>query len=478
MDSKTKVVLDIFEAINKIPRKSKHEEKISKWLCDWAKDNNFEYTTDDVMNVFIKVPASKGYENSPVIVLQGHMDMVCEKTPESNHDFFTDPIEHVFDGDWLKANQTTLGADNGIALAMAMAIALDDEVKHPELELVFTIDEETGLTGANALEAEHIKGKILLNIDSEDEGVFTVGCAGGRDTEMFIKTDKAPLEKDEDVYLLKVGGLLGGHSGVDIKKQRGNANKLIARVLDEISDAIRIVKIHGGTAHNAISRDAYALVAIKDEFIDGVNETIAMADEIFKREFKPAEKNVYVSLENSNEEITETFTAEVSKKIINLLLALPHGIAAMSADLEGLVETSNNMATIRTHENEVEIRTSQRSSVMSRLDCITAKIEATAKLAGAKVESGNGYPAWQPDMDSPLLAKCLAVYEGLFNKKPVVEIIHAGLECGVIGAKIPGMDMVSLGPTIKNPHSPDECLNIPTVKQVWDFLVKLLESYK
>ncbi|PID27710.1 MAG: aminoacyl-histidine dipeptidase [Candidatus Cloacimonadota bacterium] len=476
MDNKTKKILDIFEEINKIPRKSKHEEKISKWLCDWAEKNNFEYKTDEVLNVFIKVPASQGYEKSPIIVLQGHMDMVCEKTPESPHDFSKDAIKHIFEGDWLHADQTTLGADNGIALATAMAIALDEAVKHPELELVFTIDEETGLTGANTLDASYINGKILLNIDSEDEGVFTVGCAGGRDTHIRLPTEKSELEEDETVYLLKVGGLLGGHSGVDIKKQRANANKLLARVLNEISFGSRIIEIAGGTAHNAISRDAQALIAVKEKL--KVKEKIEEFGKIFRNEFKPAEKKVYVYLEASDKKISEAFTEETTEKVINLLLALPHGIIAFSAELEGLVETSCNAATVITHEDYVEIKTSQRSSVMSRLDAITFKIEATAKLAGAKVESGNGYPAWQPDTESPLLAKCVKTYEELFDKKPVVEIIHAGLECGVIGSKIEGMDMISLGPTIKNPHSPDECLFVPSVKKIWDFLVRLLESYK
>ncbi|MGI6395135.1 MAG: aminoacyl-histidine dipeptidase [bacterium] len=479
MSTKTKKILTLFEEINKVPRKSKNEEKISNWLVDWAKKHNFEVERDDVLNVLIKVPATPGYENKPTVVFQGHMDMVCEKTPDSNHDFSKDPIKHIFEGDWLKADGTTLGADNGIALAIALEIAVDKTVLHPPLELLFTVDEETGLTGANALKPGWLKGKILLNLDSEDEGILTVGCAGGRDTKITFKPQWSEPKGSSKQIEIKVSGLSGGHSGVDIALQRGNANQILARVLDSIASMaeIEIVTISGGSAHNAIPRDAVSVINIG---VENVAKAIATAEKIGKKikaEFKKREPEMSITAAEVEPLNKKVINAKESTDLINMMMSMPHGIAAMSNDIEGLVETSNNFATIVVEEGEVVILSSQRSSVESRIEWITKKVEKSSFVANAEFKSGNGYPGWEPDMNSELLAKCVSVYEKLYYIKPVIEVIHAGLECGIIGSKHEGMEMISYGPTIKFPHSPDEKMYVPSIEKIWDFTVELLKSY-
>ncbi len=478
---KTKQILSLFEAISAIPRCSKNEEKIAAFLMDWAQQNGLSAKQDKVGNVLIRVPATPGYEQTGTVVIQGHMDMVCEKTAESTHDFSKDPIRFVFDGDWLKADKTTLGADNGIALAMAMTLALDKEAAHPPLELLFTIDEETGLTGANALQGDFIEGKILLNVDSEDEGVFTVGCAGGRDTHISLALQYEDPPAGFVMARLKASGMTGGHSGVNINEERANAVRVLVRAILQLQNQtdLRIADIAGGTAHNAIPRDAWAdIFMAKDSFKD-VEKTVAELDQIFKKEFKNTDPNLKLSVEPMPETTGKrALSADSSPKIANLLFALPHGVAAMSTDMPGLVETSNNLANIKIRNSKLEIVTSQRSSVMTRLHALTLRIEIIGRLAGAEVVSGNGYPAWQPNMQSPLLARCQVVYEKLFGKKPHIEAIHAGLECGIIGDKKAGMDMISFGPTLKNPHSPDEKIQVESIGKIWDFLVELLKTFK
>ena len=479
MNAKVREILDVFEEINKVPRRSKHEEEISKWLVKWGEDNGFNVKTDEVMNVLIEVPATPGHEDKPVLVLQGHMDMVCEKMPDSKHDFSKDAIKHLMDGDWMTADGTTLGADNGIALAIAMVTAIDKDVVHPPLELLFTIDEETGLTGANALKKGWLKGKVLLNLDSEDEGIFTVGCAGGRDTTISFKPEIKPFCSDRDVMCLKIAGLSGGHSGVDIALPKGNANVILARVLEAISEItpVKIGYIHGGSAHNAIPRDAEAIISVKKAHVEEVNARVEDLGGKIKSEFSRSEPAMTISIRNNTPYDDMMFSTPDSKNLINMMVAMPHGVAAMSSDIEGLVETSNNFATIRFDKGIVEILSSQRSSVASRLDWITSKVEKAAIVAGAEAVSGNGYPGWEPNMDSVVLEKCVSIYEEMYGKKPVVEVIHAGLECGIIGSKNEGMDMISYGPTIKNPHSPDEKMYVPSIEKIWDFTVELMKSY-
>ena len=480
MDKITQDILRIFEQISQIPRQSKHEEAISAWLVNWAEERGIKVWRDDVLNVFMSVPATKGYEDRPIVVLQGHMDMVCEKTPDSNHDFQKDPIEFVYKGDWLYANKTTLGADNGIALAYAMAI-VESDIPHPELELLFTVDEETGLTGANALAPGSLKGKYLLNIDSEDEGIFTIGCCGGVDTKVWFPLKKESLEENYISYELKIGGCMGGHSGQDIVNHRANANILLVRTLWAIRDVLpmQLVSLHGGTAHNAIPREAVAIIGIPDDKKTDADMVISNCIDDFKNEFLNFESGIEGGL-TQVDKVETAIESELSERILRLMLAFPNGPQALDPSVYNggklIAEISNNFATIRTDEEAVRILSSQRSQVMSSRDRMTQQIEMLAHLAGAEYKSGNGYASWQPNWDSALLATTKELYVKMFGKEPVVNVVHGGLECGVIGSKHEGMDMISLGPTIENPHSPDERLYIPSIKPVWDFLIKLLIS--
>ncbi len=478
---KTKQTLDLFEEISAIPRCSKHEEKIGAFLLAWAEKHGLAGKKDKVGNVLIKVPATPGYERSGSVVIQGHMDMVCEKTADSPHNFDKDPIRFVYEGDWLKADHTTLGADNGIALAMAMTMALDKTLVHPPLELLFTVDEETGLTGANFLQADFIDGKILLNVDSEDEGVFTVGCAGGRDTHITLALHYEDAPEGFVMARVKAGGMTGGHSGVNINEERANAIRVLVRTLMQIKRDfdMRLADISGGTAHNAIPRDAWADIFIPRESFKAIEKVTADMEQVFKHEFKKTDATLKVSVELQPETMGKRpLNMADTGRICDLIIALPHGVAAMSTEIKGLVETSNNLANVKIASSKLEIVTSQRSSVMTRLSALTWRIEAVARLAGADAVSGNGYPAWQPNLQSPLLARCKDVYRKLFGKEPHVEAIHAGLECGIIGDKKAGMDMISFGPTLKNPHSPDEKIHVESIGKVWDFLAELLKSLK
>ena len=482
MNEKSREILDVFKQISSIPRCSKREAHISQWLKQWAGAKGFAVQNDPAGNVKINVAAGSGYENAPGIVFQGHLDMVCEKTPNSNHDFSKDPIQLIYDGEWLRADNTSLGADNGIAVAMGVVLANDSSLGHPALELLFTVDEETGLNGAKMLEPGFVNGKILLNLDSETEGVFTVGCAGARDTHVHADLGFAKLSDDNELFKLRVQGLQGGHSGIDIHRQRANANKIIAGALDHIKKAcdIRLVSIQGGTAHNAIPRDAAATIACNKAHIGTMQQIVTDFKQTVQSEYAAIEKNMALSLlqidKNSIDKMA--LTSEDTDRVIDLLLNLPHGPKDMSAAFKDLVETSSNLATIAIENTTLQILTSQRSSVMSNLDEMTATVEATAAQSGAETRRENEYPPWQPDMNSALLQRCKDLYNQIFDQDAVVQVIHAGLECAIIGAKYPGMDMISFGPTIENPHSPDEGLYIPSVERVWKFLVALLKSFR
>ncbi len=481
MDEVTEKILSLFREVSSVPRPSGQEEKIATWLKEWALSKGFSLKFDSVNNVVIGVPASKGYENLPAIVIQGHMDMVCEKACGCNHDFTKDPIVPVIEGDWLKAQGTTLGADNGIALAIALALVEDTGVSHPPLELLFTVDEETGLTGANALMPDFITGKLLLNVDSEDEGVFTVGCAGGLNSTVRMPLEYSAVPEDGLLFRLVVSGLSGGHSGVDIHEKRANANKLLAEVLQELIDDadIMLLDIIGGSAHNAIPRHAEAIIALTPDSMETVLSTISAFEKRMKAEYTGHEPSLSVILEEYVSEMyTKALTDCFARKVLGILLSLPHGVASISPAIPGLVETSNNLATVNIEDDELVIVSSQRSSVDSGLAVITEKVTSVADEYGANCSHGSGYPAWQPDMSSQLLQRCREVYFSVFGKYARIEAIHAGLECAVIGSKYKDMDMISFGPTIKNPHSPDERLYIPSVRKVWDFMVALLASFK
>jgi dipeptidase D len=482
MDQNVERILKLFQQINEIPRCSKNEEKIVLWLRQWAEEKRFPVKVDAAGNMVITVAPSAGYERSPVIVIQGHVDMVCEKSPDSDHNFSNDPIRHVVEDDWLRADKTTLGADNGIAIAMAMALASDDKVAHPQLELLFTVDEETGLNGAKLLEPGFVKGKVLLNVDSETEGEFTVGCAGGRHTHVSCKLTLTGLNGNNTFYGLKMLGLHGGHSGIDIHKQRANANKVLARTLDRLSTLcqIRLISLKGGTTHNAIPRDAAATFACDPSQAAAVSKVARDFQNTLQTEYAVTEPLLALSLfpVDSGPKGNKALSKQETRKVIDLLLSLPHGVMGMSPDFEGLVETSNNLATVEILDDSLQILTSQRSSVMSRMDEVTTIINATAALAGADSRSGSEYPPWTPATQSALLKRCKEVYTNVSGRQPAIQSIHAGLECALIGDKYEGMDMISFGPTMEDPHSPNERLFIPSIGKVWEFMVELLKSYK
>jgi dipeptidase D len=461
---KTNDILNWFEQINQIPRCSNNEQAISQWLIDWAKSNNFAVSTDKAQNILIKVP---GYDNAPIVILQGHLDMVCEKTPDSNHDFSKDPIKHIYDGEWLTADKTTLGADNGIAIAMAMTLAL--EKNHPPLELLFTVNEETGLHGANDLDPELFDGRILINIDSEEEGVVTVGCAGGINTNISLAIEQTEVPSNYQLIKIKASGMSGGHSGIDIHLEKANAIKILAETLAMIQFDMRLTNLNGGTAHNVIPRDAEATIWVAENNIEALKNLVLATEKTLKSEYQNTDPDLSITISASDLEADQALTSTDSQKVIDFIIAFPHGVAAKF--------TSNNLATVNIEAGKLKILSSQRSSIESRMAALTYRIEALARLAGGEAYSDNRYPAWQPDMSSELLAKSLDIYENLFHQKPTVEILHAGLECGIIGNKVQGMDMISIGPTIKYPHSPDEKIHIGSIGRVWDFLQALLKYH-
>lgn len=478
---KTQEILKWFEQINQFPRCSKNEGAVRNWLIDWAKENNFFFKTDNAQNLLIKVPASPSYENAPIVVLQGHLDMVCEKTPDSNHDFTTDPIKLIQEGEWITADQTTLGADNGIAIAIAMTLALNKEAPHPPLELLFTVDEETGLNGANALEPDLLAGRILINLDADDEGCFIIGCAGGISTHLSIPVEWDDVSTHYQLMEIKTGGMTGGHSGVDIHTEKANAIKILAQALYFIKTQIdiRLAKLNGGTAHNAIPRDADALVWVPQNHTETVTKLVSEIEIRLKSEYKNTDPDLFIKMDASHEICEQATTSESTSKIIDVLIVVPHGVTAMSTEMENLVETSTNFAGVSINAGKLKIDTSQRSSVLSRRDALAHRIEAIARLAGGEAYKGTFYPPWTPKTNSSLLTKSVQVYEKLFDdKKPLVKVMHAGLECGVIGDKVSGMDMISMGPTIRSPHSPHERIHIGSIGRFWDFFQELLKELK
>ncbi len=505
MHPKTKQILEVFEEINKIPRHSRNEERLSIWLQEWGRSRGFEVKADSINNVLIKVPATQGYEHSSIIILQGHMDMVCEKLKDCEHDFSRDPIKCICDGDWLRGDGTSIGADNGIAIAIGLVLAeagRKGEIEHPPLELLFTVDEEIGLIGARGLEADFFEGKLLLNLDSEEEGVFIVGCAGGQNSQITLPIEWEPFSSENidsfGFFRLSVEGLEGGHSGVEIHRQRANGIHLLIRALAGLrerigTESIRLILLRGGSVHNAIPSSAEAFVALQKEKTAKAEEITSQLWKMFQAEYSKTDPGLVLNLteidkrtafkiadnkilgkEISHERI---FSGVAEERLIGLLLGLPHGVNRMSDTIPGLVEVSNNLATIRTEENGVKVLSSQRSSITSRLSEITGKVEAVAKLSGAQVEHDSGYPAWEPDLESGLLSECRRVYTETFGEEPKVDVVHAGLECGIIGSKCAGMEMISLGPTIKYPHCPAERVFIPSIERIWIFLVNLLKSY-
>ena len=473
-------VLSIFEEISAIPRCSKEEERVCAYLRRRTEAMGFSVRRDGAGNLSVRVPGSVGCEAAPTVVIQAHMDMVCEKRSGSDHDFSRDPIRLVEEDGWLKADGTTLGADNGIGMALALALVEDDTLARPPVELLFTVDEETGLTGANRLEPGFFSGRVLLNIDSEDEGVFTVGCAGGVESRIRVPVAPTLPEPGAIECCIEAAGMRGGHSGVDIHKQRANAIRVLCRALDAILRTvdIRLIDLKGGKSHNAIPRSAAARFACPaDRRTDAADAVRALARSV-RLEYADTDPSLTLTFSVWNPEAggSRTLTVADTFRVVRLLLALPGGVLAMSKQIEGLVETSCNLASATLADGCLEVVTSQRSSLMSRLEEATRRIESTAALAGGDAARHNAYPAWEPNLDSPLLDRCRRTYRSLFGREPAVEAVHAGLECAVIGAACDGMDMISFGPTIRDPHSPDEALELASVKNVWAFSRALLAS--
>lgn len=464
-----KLLWESFYGIAQVPRPSKKEEQIREHVKQFARNHNFSYKEDKTGNIVISVPASSGYENSPGIVIQGHMDMVCEKNKGTSHNFDTDPIELVRDGEWMKANGTTLGSDNGIGLAAGMALALDAEAIHGPLELLCTVDEETGLTGANNLEPGFITGQILLNLDSEEDGTFYVGCAGGQDTIGYLEPQFIEAPKGYDVYELMVTGLKGGHSGLDIHAGRANAIKLLARLLYNLSNVeLRIAGISGGSLRNAIPREAEVALVLNKNEADIVERLINEYSGEILQEYGTNDGDFKVKFEKIQKSAQQIFNTEFAKNLIHLLLVIPHGIMAMSPDIPDLVETSTNLATIGDSKGKLRIGTSQRSSIESAKKALSQSVCAAFFMGGAEdVETTDGYPGWKPNLDSRILKEGKSVYKELFENEPQVKAIHAGLECGILGEKYPGLDMLSFGPTIQGAHSPDERINIKDVEKFY-----------
>lgn len=472
-----KLLWEYFDDICKVPRPSKKEDQIIKFLKDFGAKHNLETLQDETGNILIRKDATKGFEIRPSVVLQSHMDMVCEKNSDVDFNFDTDAIIPVIDGEWVKAKGTTLGADDGIGVAAQMAILASSDIEHGPIECLFTVDEETGLTGAFGLKPGFVKSEILLNLDSEDEGELFIGCAGGIDTLVEMEYETEKLNNEYQFIKLTVNGLNGGHSGDEIQKGLGNAVKLMNRILWEATNktSLRLASFSAGNLRNAIAREGFALVAIHHTQVDEFNKLFEQLKTDIITEFQITEKNLNISSELS-EESEEVMLLEYQNALLNSLYACPHGVIAWSQSIANFVETSTNLASIKTKDNTAYITTSQRSSVESAKTDIANMVAATFRNIGAYVEHGDGYPGWSPNTNSKVLAQTEKSYEKLFGNKPKVLAIHAGLECGLIGETYPKMDMISFGPTIKGAHSPDERIKIDTVKMFWDLTLDVLKN--
>jgi dipeptidase D len=474
-----KAVWKYFDLITSIPRPSKHEERIIRYLVEFGLSLGLHVKRDYIGNLIIVKRASKGFENRKKVILQSHVDMVCEKNSDVVHDFLKDKIKAYRHGDWVKAKGTTLGADDGIGIAAMLAILQDKTIPHGPLECLFTVDEETGLTGAFEMRPKFITGSILLNLDSEDEGEIFIGCAGGVDTTAFFGLQTKPLPLDAlTSFTIKVSGLQGGHSGDDIEKNRGNSIKILTELLIEIATKFhgRVSIFEGGNLRNAIPREAWTNFIIPEGNVSQFKKWFAVRQAELVTEFKENEPLLKILLEKSSKP-EFLLDEDLQNRLLSSLQECPYGIIAWSKDMPGLVETSTNLASVKyTNDNRITIATSQRSSVDAQKKAIAAKVANTFLTFKADLKQGNGYPGWKPNPDSEILKIAVAAYSDLFNEQPKIKAIHAGLECGLFLEKYPNLDMISFGPTIKGAHSPDERLNIPTVEKFWNLLFEILKK--
>ena len=482
LDLEPKSVWKNFYSLTQIPRPSGHTQKVAKFLVQFGKDLGLESFQDECGNVIIRKPATPGMEDRKGIILQGHMDMVPQKNNDKKHDFTKDPIEtrivHEEDGDWVYANGTTLGADDGLGVAAAMSVLESKTLKHGPIEALFTVDEETRMVGAKALKPGILKGEILLNLDSETEGELYVGCAGGLDANVTFKYKEAPMPKGYEAYKIIVTGLRGGHSGMEINEGRGNANKIMARVLMPLLRHLKgkLVSFNGGNMRNAIPREAEAVIALPQGRGNAAAKLVGAILATVKSELARIDPNVSITIAPATGKVTKVIAGTTGIKLVKALYACPNNVDRMSLEILGLVETSNNLAIVKTDKGVIEVKTLMRGSTDSIKDDLAESIRCCFELAGAKIFFDGGYSGWSPNMKSPILKTMKEQYEKLFGKEPAVMAIHAGLECGILAGAYPEWDMISCGPTLRSPHSPDERAFIPSVAKWWTFLQAVIEN--
>lgn len=473
------LVFKHFEAISNIPRGSGNEKAISDYLLNFGKGLGLEAIQDEALNIIIKKPATEGYEKAPTVIIQGHMDMVCEKNRGTDHDFINDPLKLRKIDDHIYATGTTLGADNGIAVAYAMALLEADDVAHPALEILLTTDEETGMSGAMAVSDKYIKGKILINLDNEEEGYLLVSCAGGIRSKGKLKIERENSSQDK-VVTINISGLKGGHSGMDIIKERGNSNKILGRVLKALLEVVdfRLISMDGGSKNNAIPREAQGVIAINENDLDSVREVIESQTLILQNEFKAQDNGLIIKYQISNDVIEKTFTKECTEKAINILYLYPNGINTRSTEIDGLIESSTNLGVLTTKEEYVEFDSAVRSSVSSLKNEIILRSKTIVELLGGEFETNSDYPAWEYNPSSKIREVCQSVHEKMYGKGAKIVAIHAGVECGLFNEKLGNLDMISFGPNLYDVHTPEEHMSISSVKNTWEYLKEILKSMR
>ena len=473
-DLNPSLVFKYFEQISQIPRGSGNEKEISEFLVNFAKELNLEVIQDEHLNVIIRKPATAGYENCPGVILQGHMDMVCEKNKDIDHDFEKDPIKLRIVDDMIYASGTTLGADNGIAVAMSLAVLASNDLAHPALEVLITSNEEAGMTGATGLDGSLLKGEYIINLDSEEEGFLLVSCAGGNRSYVTLPLTYKNIEDNKQAFMIEVKGLLGGHSGMDIIKQRANSNVTMGRILNLLDVDFDLVEVNGGSKNNAIPRECEAIVAVNKDQVETLKANVAKIEEILKNEFKTTDPGLQVAISEATAD--KAITDECKAKAILLLNFIPNGIQTVSKDIEGLVESSSNLGVVKTSNDTMSFESAVRSSVATLRENINAKTKLLCDTVNASFENTDGYPAWEYAKDSKLEHICVDVYEKLNGKKPVITAIHAGLECGLLLDKMKGAQAISMGPDMFEVHTPNEHLSISSVKNVYEYLLEVLKS--
>ncbi|XOV68064.1 MAG: aminoacyl-histidine dipeptidase [Fluviicola sp.] len=476
-DLEPKVLWNHFADLNAVPRPSKKEERVIQFMLDFGEKLGLETTKDAIGNVVIKKPASAGMENCKTVILQSHLDMVHQKNADTDFDFDTQGIEMVVNGDWLEAKGTTLGADNGIGVAAIMSILSSDNIKHPAIEAMFTIDEETGMTGAKELDPSNFSGSILLNLDTEDDDELSIGCAGGIDTNTSYDYEEVEVKSNSEILELSIRGLIGGHSGMDIDKDRGNANKFMNRVLYHLLSTVpyQLISIDGGSLRNAIPRESTAMVAINKDDIDRFKHEFQRISATIQHEYSSLEKGLVISMQSSNAAVSKAMSPEDLLKLVNTISAVHNGVFRMSPDIPGLVETSSSLARVVVQNGKFTTQSLQRSSVESGKGDVANAVRSAFELMGCAVVQSGDYPGWQPNPDSEVLQLMASLYREKFNEEPQIKACHAGLECGILSQHLPNVDMISFGPNIRAPHSPDEKCQISSVQKFWSFLIDALD---